>query len=384
MSLKTERIIYTAKNFTTGLTDITAAIRRNGVSVAAAVALTEIAGGRYELVLSPATLTGYGGAGFYDFFIDSASKPAPAVATKWILLNNEDDLETHIAAIEGKIDIIDTNLDSVKVTVEDTNTKVNSGTFGLSALKALIDSVQSTVSNISNTTRQNIAMPVEMITDTVAATLYRVPIRLYNNAGGLEDPDTNAIQVSAQDEVGNDRTSYITGFVSGPVNATRTAQGVYYVDISIPANSPKEQLNFFFDYQENALPLSAVRTTNVTESSSASGLALQSTLLDVLADTAAMQPQVADIQTKINDATYGLAALKSLIDVVDGNVDLIKLDTTGILAELANGTYGLAAIKTSVTTVNTNVDSVKGVGFNSAEDTLHQISTRVYQGGIAH
>lgn len=349
MALKTERVIYVAKNFSTGLTNVTANIRRNGVSVATGVALTEIGNGRYELILSPALLTTYGGAGYYDFYINSASKPAPAVSAKWILANNEDDLETHIAAVEGKIDIIDTNLDSVKVTVEDTNTKVNSGSFGLAALKALIDSVQSTVSNISNTTRQNIAMPVSMITDSVSPTLYRVPIRLYNNAGGLEDPDSNAIQVSAQDEVGNDRTSYITGFVAGPVNATRTAQGVYYVDISIPANAPKEQLNFFFDYNENALPLSAVRTTNVEESSSASGLALQSTLLDVLADTAAMQPQVADIQAKINDATYGLAALKSLIDTIDSNVDLVK-----------------------------------GAGFDSAEDTLHQISTRVYTGGVAH
>lgn len=386
MSLKTERFLYTARNFDTTLTDVTANIRRNGSSVATGVALTHVANGVYQLVLSPATLTGYGGSGYYDVYIDSVSKTAPAVAAKWILVNDADDLESHLATLEGKIDIIDTNVDSIKTTVEDTNTKVSSGTFGLAALKVLIDAVQSTVSNISNVTRQNIAMPVQMVTDDTDPTLYRIPIRIFDNAGNLEDPDSNAIAVSIQDESGNDKTSYIVGYVSGPVNAQRTAEGVYYVDISIPANSDKEQLNFFFNYSENSIALSAVRTTNVVSNVEDSGFALQSTLLSVETD-------VNDIQAKVNDAAYGLSALKDLIDIVDGNVDLIKLDTTGILAELASGTYGLSAIKTaldtkasqtSVTAITTNLDNnVKGSGFNAASDSLKQISDRTYFGGGA-
>jgi hypothetical protein len=386
MALKTERVLYTAKNFDTSLTDVTANIRRNGSSVATAVALTHVANGVYQLVISPATLSGYGGAGYYDFYINSASKSAPAVAARWIIANDEDDIEAHLAGIESKVDIIDTNIDSVKITVEDTNTKVNSGTYGLAALKALIDTVQSTVSNISNVTRQNIAMPSQVVTDDTVPTRYRIPMRIYNNSGNLEDPDSNAISVSIQDESGNDRTSYIVGFVSGPVNATRTGAGVYYVDIDIPANADLEQLNFFFSYLENTLPLSAVRTTSVVSNASISGFALQSTLLSVETD-------VNDIQAKVNSASFGLSALKDLIDIVDGNVDLIKTDTTGILAELANGTYGLGALKTaldlkasqaSVTAITTNLDdNVKGSGFSNATDSLTQISSRVYFGGNA-
>jgi hypothetical protein len=384
MALKTERVLYSSKNFESGLTDVTANIRRNGVSVATGVAMTGIGSGRYELVLSPATLTGYGGAGYYDFYIDSASKTAPAIAARWILENNEDDLETHLDGIESKIDIIDTNIDSVKITVEDTNTKVSSGTYGLAALKTLIDAVQSTVDNISNVTRQNIAMPVELITDDTNVTRYRVPMRIFDTAGNLEDPDSNAIQVSAQDELGADRTSYIVGYVAGPVNATRTGVGVYYIDIDVPANATVEQVNFFFAYTENSIALSAVRTTSINNSSDTSGLALQSTLLTVEADTTDMQPRVLDIQTKVNNATYGLAALKDLIDVVDANVDLIKIDTTSILSELANGTYGLSAIKTETAAITSNLDTnIKGAGFDVTKDSLHQLSLRLYTGGSA-
>lgn len=393
MSLKTERLIYTARNFDTSLTDVVATIRRNGTQVATNVALSHVGLGRYELVLSPATLTGYGGAGFYDFYVNSATKDAPAVASRWILANDSDDLRAGQVAIEAKIDIIDTNLDSVKVTVEDTNAKVSDGSYGLSALKALIDAVQNTVSNISNTTRQNIAVPSEMISDDVDPTSYRIPIRLFDTAGNMEDPDSNAVAVSVQDESGADRTSYLVGYVSGPVNATRTAQGVYHIDVEIPANADKEQLNFFFSYTENAIPLSGVRTTRVISNIDDVGFALESTSQDILTDTADMQPRVVDIQTKVNDATYGLAALKALIDTLDSVADSIKVDTTAIEATINNATYGLANIKTvldtkasqtSVTAITTNLDNnVKGAGFDNSTDSLREISNRTYRGGGA-
>lgn len=379
MALKTQRIIYISRNFETGLTDVTANIRRNGVSVASGVALSEVANGRYELVLSPANITTYGGAGFFDFYINSASKSAPAVASRWILENDEDDLRAGQLAIESKVDIIDTNVDAIKADVQ-------SGTFGLSALKSLIDAVQSSVSNIQNATRFVAAVPSQLIKPGAGSTSFRIPIRVYNGDGALEDPDSNAIAVSITDEQGNDRTSYLVGFVAGPVNASRTGVGVYYIDLALPSSADSEQLNFNFAYTENAISLSAVRTSQVVLDVQASGFALETTAQDILTDTADMQPRIADIQTKINSATFGLAALKDLLDIIETNTD----DVEGLLN---NGTYGLAALKTaldtkasqtSVTAITTNLDdNVKGSGFNAATDSLKQISERVFTGGQA-
>ena len=139
MAIKEQRIIYQYKNNATGKSAVAKCkdIRRNGVSVATNVALTEISStlnpGSYELLLSPATITGYGGVGFYDFYFNSTvgGDNAPALAIRMVTENDEDDVALAV--------------DSVNVIVSDIQAKVNSGTYGLSALKGLIDALQATV-----------------------------------------------------------------------------------------------------------------------------------------------------------------------------------------------------------------------------------------------
>lgn len=139
MAIKEQRIIYQYKNNMTGKAAVAKCkdIRRNGVSVATNLALTEVSStnnpGSYELLLSPATITGYGGAGFYDFYFNSTTggDSAPAVAVRVVTENDEDDNAAAIA--------------TVNVITSDIQTKVNSGTYGLEALKGLIDALQATV-----------------------------------------------------------------------------------------------------------------------------------------------------------------------------------------------------------------------------------------------
>lgn len=50
----------------------------------------------------------------------------------------------------------------------------------------------------------------------------------------------------------------------------------------------------------------------------------------------------------LNNGTYGLSALKSLIDIVTSDVVDVYTDTQAILAELADPTYGLSAIRVIV------------------------------------
>jgi hypothetical protein len=139
MAIKAQRIIYQSKNNETGqAANIKALqIRRNGTVVASNVALTEISSvnepGAYELVLSTTALGTYGGVGFYDVYIDStvSAKRAPAVAVRVVTANDDDD---NAAAVNA-----------VNTIVSDIQTKVSSGTYGLAALKGLIDALQATV-----------------------------------------------------------------------------------------------------------------------------------------------------------------------------------------------------------------------------------------------
>jgi hypothetical protein len=98
-----------------------------------------------------------------------------------------------------------------------------------------------------------------------------------------------------------------------------------------------------------------------------------------------MQPQVADIQSQVNNATYGLAALKTFLDAMN----LLVADSNSILN---SGTIGNQAIidaiadKASQTSLNNligTVDNIAGAGFDTGTDSLKQISDRQFTGGSA-
>jgi hypothetical protein len=57
---------------------------------------------------------------------------------------------------------------------------------------------------------------------------------------------------------------------------------------------------------------------------------------------------VLDNQSKLTSATFGLSALKTLIDTIDTVADGIDTVVDGLATSLADGTNGLAAIKTAV------------------------------------
>lgn len=386
---RNERFIYIAKNAETGLTNITAKIRRNGVYVLGTgttpLPLTELDNGRYELVLSPAQIITAGGSGHYDLYINSATKNAPAITARYINEFNTDDLSAQVGGVETKIDNIQldtndiqSNLASVKLTVEDTNTEVKDPIHGLSNLKAVIDMIQSSVSNISNVARFGAFMPSQLIRPSVGLKRYKIEMRLFDTDGNMENPDGNIV-VAIEDESGNSRASYLVG----GANAVAVSTGVFYKEIDIPSTADLEQLIIKFTYNENAVAFNQVATTQVVEEVQASGLALEATSQDILLDTADMQPRVLDIQTKINDATIGLGALRALILAVE----LLAQDNNDILN---NATFGLSALRNqidlkasqlSVDAIQADVALVKGTGFSSSTDSLKGLSDRLYFGG---
>lgn len=395
---RTQRIVYLARNATQGLTDITAVVRRNGVEVLGTdttpLPLVEIGNGRYELILSPAQLNAAGGAGYYDFYINSASKNAPAITGFYITEANEDDLAAKQIVIEGKIDslqvdvdAIQTDVTSIKTTVEDTNTAVRSPVYGLEETKNVIDAIEQAIGQIQNNTRFTTTLPTEMVIKGAGVSTYRIWSALYDTAGDLEDPDANTITVTLENDQGASRNDYLKDSVGGAsVDMTRDSKGIYYIDVEIPDTASEEQIISKFNYVENTIPLTQIRTSRLVAEVNASGLALEATSQSIKTTVETMGPQVADIQTKINDASFGLSAIRAAITAVQTTVNSNN-------ALLGDGTFGLSALKTildtkasqtSVTAISTKLDDdVKGTGFNQSEDTLHQISSRVFFGGSA-
>ena len=417
MAFKNNYFVYSAKKFQTGLTDVTAKVRRNGVYVLSTdtvpLALTELDNGRYQLVLSPAQITTAGGAGSFQIDVNSASKDAPATATRIITENDSDDIITELAAIDvkvdaidGKIDIIDTNVDqalvdiaavkvdtaSIKVTVEDTNDEITDPSHGNANLKSLIDAIQSTVDNISNVTRFSAPIPSKLLRPDAGSKSYLVPLRLYDIDGNPEAPD-GALTVTVKNAAGADRTAALVNGASGTAHVlTPVSTGVYELQLDIASGDVDEPLYFSFDYVENTAAISQVATSEVIpESTDTAGLALEATAQSILSDTnailidtAAMQPQVADVQSVVNNVTFGLSALKDLIDVIDGVVDSNN-------AELVHSTYGLSALKTimdgkasqvSITAMQADVTAMQGSGFVEADHSLEAIGNSVYNGGV--
>jgi len=105
------------------------------------------------------------------------------------------------------------------------------------------------------------------------------------------------------------------------------------------------------------------------------GLAALKTLIDAIANDlgsgsyglAALEVIVADIEAKLDDGTTGLAALKALLaalgnDLGSGTYGLaaLKILIDAVAARLDNGTYGLAALKSLLDTVQAKLDKLAG------------------------
>ncbi len=396
--MKTQYIVYNARNFRSGLTDVTANVFKDGVSVAVAtgLALAELnpsdAKGRYTLTLTPTQINSFGGVGTYKVAINSASRNAPATAKLVIQANDNDDLSAQLSTISGdlvtidtKIDALQTDITSVKGTVESTNSEVLDGVTGLAAIKGLIDTAISGIGSIQQTTRTVVGFPTQLVSPSTGTETYEVLINIYNTQGSLEDPDTNLVNVSLQNASGLDRGNLFTGGGASPKAATRLATGKYKIELTVPAGTTHEQINMLVDYTENTIPLQAVRSANIVSSVDASGLAQQVTVQSILDDTSVMQPQVATIQSEIQSATYGLAVLKGALDAIDTVVqssnNVLLSPTIGNQAIL--DAIALTASQASVNNVIGDLGLIKGSGFDSAEHSLVKIKEDQFYGGSA-
>lgn len=387
MALKKVRIIYSAKNFTTGLSDVKANIYINQVAKAvgvSAVALTELdatnAPGLYYAEILPATLAGYGAVAgdALEARINSASFSAPAAYKETLSGISTDDIDAKlgtpagasvsadIASIKSELDTVNTNAAAIKADVEDaTNglpaikTAVNGvqttasaikadvedATNGLAAIKTAVTALSSQVSSIQNNTNFEAFVPQNLVKPTSGSTTFRVVMNVQNEHGSVADPDSNAITVSLTNSAGTDRSSMLVGVSGTTAPAVRDAAGKYHIDVTVASGSTEEELVFGFDYTISAAAYSKRRVGLVTNNVQADGFAQQTTLLAVQTTATDTNTRVTDIQSKVNDTTIGLSNIESLVFAAKADLENGTFGLAQLQALLANGTYGLSALQ---------------------------------------
>jgi hypothetical protein len=340
---KQVQIIYQAKNNATGLADVKAQVYVNGVAKAvgaSALALTEIdatnAPGMYLLTITAALLTSYGVvAGQYNVIegvINSISRPAPAPFREELTVANADDLEAHLVAADSAVAAVKSDTAAIKTDLES----------GASSLSTILSAVQA----IQNNAGFSIPVPATLLKPSSGSNSYRVPFTVYNEKNALLDPDTSTVTVTLVNQAGADRSVYLVGVSGTAAPAVRDSLGQYHIDIAIPSTASQEELILSFAYSIGGAATARKAVTEIVTDVQADGFALQTTLLDV-------QTKATDVQSKVNDATIGLAAIKT-------------------------------AVNANLTEIQTNVE---GTGFSSSTDSLHAISAfltnNLFSGGRA-
>ena len=164
-----KKIVYVALNFTAGLTDVVAAVRKpDGSALTPAPTFTEQGAGIYTAEYTPDTL------GVWQEKVTSATNGDVAIRSYKVVSYNISDVKTDTAAIKtetDKIQTIDDNIDAIKVetdkiTVMDTN--VASAKQTIEDVETAVNVIDGNVDTINVNTAAIKAKTDNLPTDTSA------------------------------------------------------------------------------------------------------------------------------------------------------------------------------------------------------------------------
>jgi hypothetical protein len=394
------RLLYVAKSFTTGLTDISANVRdpsagSSTISWTAnpATGFAELGNGIYYHDWDS---TGKE-QGVWSFKIDSSSKNAPGI-TKVQVVDGDTLNDTVFEKLDTMLDTVLTNLAIVDQNVDDIEAVVTNATYGNASLKTILDTINNTVNALQNNADAKISLIDMMLIPDTGSVAYKFKFRYYDSNNNMEDPDNQNsdayVAVSVANSIGTDRSANLGALSSDTYNGlkwmTRDAQGVYSATYTVTNGDAEEDLIFTFDLEEGSAPQSFSAISRTSESSAdleaikgsgfVSGtdslVAIRDAMDSYLDDGGTIDVLIDAILSELADGTYGLPALQTLITTVDTVVD-------GIQTDLDNPTDGLGALKAAIDGVQTVLtNDIKGTGWTSGED-LHNIYDLVQHGGLA-
>lgn len=387
---QTVYILYGAKNYTSSLTIVAEVYNPSNAQIAASpITLSEIGTtGLYGGTFTPAA----GSEGEYKIKIQEGSQYRAHASIKIT--------EHDIVSVGGEVTSI---LDIVQhatygnSAIVDRITGIEGTGFAtsedsLSAIRDyLVNTIQSSIANISNNTRTSVAIPTQMLKPNTGNNDYRIYVNVYDTEGNMEDPDdqnaSNFIAINVVDESGNDRTGNLQNVTSWDSRfwLTRDSQGRFYCDYRVADTHDIEQVIFNFTYLEGGLARGVDRSSLVT-----GALDLSTT--------------VNNIYDEVTNASYGLSALQVLLtgyfedggsietrfDGIDANlisahskIDQIDTVVDGNNTLLTNATFGLSALQTLMSAIQTAVGNnatslseIQGSGFVSVNDSMKAMSDR--------
>jgi len=177
---------------------------------------------------------------------------------------------------------------------------------------------QTSVDNIQNNTTFVGVVPSPLILPASGAKVYKIYAILKDTQGAQEDPDSNILNYRIEDTAG--------GVVVATTAMTRTSVGQYEASYTVNSSDSERALVVFFEYTENSVAFKQVRVTEVQEFES-------------------------KLDTLISRLTPTRASNLDNLDVA----------------------VSTRATQASVNTANTSLNDIKGVGWNSATDTLRTI-----------
>lgn len=264
------------------------------------------------------------------------------------------------------------------------------GSDSLKAVKDyLVNTIQSSITQIQNNTRTTVAIPQQMLRPVSGNSIFKVYLNVYDASGNMEDPDDQdsgsdiaMVSVSVVDESGNSRDSNVGGLSASTQDSlnwmTRDAEGRFSCTYTVAYTHDLEQLLFTFNYLEGGLARTIDRASIVTS------------VLDIT-------DSVNNIYSEVTNVTYGLSALKTLIDsylanggTIESRIDGVESNLTSIESKIdamdtvadntyaivSHSTYGQAALKVLIDALQLDMTSVKGSGFVTGTDSLKAISDR--------
>lgn len=379
----THRITYVAKNFTTGLTDITGvAIDPTGSTTAipwsgtdATAGFVELANGLYYYVWNSTGKT----LGEWSFTADSTSKSNEAAGKVQVVdgdtLNDtpfeklDTMLDTVVSEIQNAtygLSAIHDDLAVVDGNVDDIENIVGDGTYGNQAIKTAIDAIQTSVSGISNSTRNTWTSQSTVAIPDSGSITRRIWMSIFDGTGAPEDPNSDQIQVQVFNAAGTDVTSSFIG--TSPQYMTKDSVGNYYIDYTVESTDTEDVLRFKHTYTEGTDTI--VRDGVVTLVAALAG-DLEAQLNDIEAKIDTIDGIVDTINTNTDSLEAGQATIEGKIDTIDTVVDSIQVDTNSIETKIDTIDSEVGAIQTDVTaidgkidTIDTVVDAVKAVTDN--------------------
>ena len=260
-----------------------------------------------------------------------------------VLRAREDIIEGKIDTVDGKVDIIDTNVDDIEsrlgtptsgtvaTHVENIETLIGAPTYG--DVSADIANIESKVSQIQNNTRTTIAYAGEMEIPETGSKYYKISLNNYDTSGNMEDPDSAPTVAVINTDSGSSLNPKLgewdgSTFTAG-TTMTKDSDGRYHIFYQVSSTDNQIQVMFTFTIIENAVTRLLDRTAKVVDEVHNYFTTTDRTTIN---DT---NTKVTDIQSKVGTPTHTTLsgdhdALETLGDSIEAKVDILDTNVDHI------------------------------------------------------